>query len=372
MSKRTEFFTLLNLIFRRRFKVEIEKVRYEVPDVPFRKIWNYLLIQFNRLFFIPRVQGMPYKIQVEPFFGCNLACPGCPAHDPDASRKPGPVDIDVYNRFIDSLGPYALFLRMWSWGEPLLHPQLPEMIERAKRHNLIVITSTNANVQCDDDYLRRLLKSGLDTLIIAIDGVDQEIYGKFRIKGKLQRLLDFTQRAVSLKKELGLRHPRLKLRVVVTRNNEKQIPQFRDLARDLGVDLLTLKTFNPSQDMKTVLKEIVPDDEKYHRYAFDRATGRIIHKRRKRHCSFPWNQATLFADGQVIGCEFDHKYLYPYGNLKNTPFKEIWKGDAAHEFRKQFVRSRDDIEFCRLCPYQYMIQESCTVERIDFNKPTHV
>jgi radical SAM protein with 4Fe4S-binding SPASM domain len=367
VSKRSELKLLMNLVFRRRFMPELEKIRYDIRKVPLRKIWNYIKIQFNRQFYIPRVLGMPYKLQVEPFYGCNLHCPGCPATDPEARRSPGPVDLDLYNKFIDEVGEYAFFIRFWSWGEPLLHPHLPEMIARAHRQGLITITSTNANVPRDDAYLRRLLQSGLDMMIIAIDGIDQETYSSFRQNGKLDRLLDFTGRAVALKKELGLREPILNLRIVVTRRNEEQLPALRELARELGVDMLTHKTLNPSQDMKTVLYDILPKDKKYHRYAIDEKEGTIIPRRRKRHCSFPWNQATLFADGTLVGCEFDHKYLYPFGNLKDASFAELWRNEAAHRFRHEFARDRDEIEFCRLCPYQYMLHESCTIEKFVLN-----
>ncbi|MBN2430834.1 MAG: SPASM domain-containing protein [Acidobacteria bacterium] len=363
MSKISELKTLAHLILRRRFIIQLEMAWYDVPHIPLKKIWNYILIQFNRLFYIPRVLGMPYKLQVEPFFGCNLQCPGCPAIDPEAKRAKGPLDLDVYKKFIDAVGDYALFLRVWSWGEPLLHPRLPEMITYAKQKNIIVITSTNANVPRDDDYLRRLVASGLDMLIIAIDGVDQATYSAFRKKGQLERLIDFTRRMVALKKDMGLREPILNLRMVVTRQNEHQITQLKKLAAELGVDILTLKTLNPSQDMKTVLFDIMPEEKKYHRYAVNEEEGTIVPRRRKRRCSFPWNQATLFSDGEIVGCEFDHQYLYPFGNLKDASFGEIWQGEAAHRFRRDYVKSRDSIEFCRLCPYQYMIPESCTVEK---------
>jgi len=70
----------------------------------------------------------------------------------------------------------------------------------------------------------------------------------------------------------------------------------------------------------------------------------------------------LFADGTVVSCEFDLTFEYPFGNINQSSFEEIWFSPQAEAFRKRFQKSRDAFEFCQNCVYDYKLIDGCVLE----------
>ena len=364
MSLKKEIKILLRLLFRREYSAEIDLMEYRIPNVPVKKIINYCLIQINRFFEIPKVLGKPYKLQVEPMRGCNLKCPGCPANKKNSRQRAGPLSLELFKKFIHQTEDCALFLTLWSWGEPFLNKNLPEMIRYAKSKNIAVVTSTNANLLLNKEYNERVLKSGLDNLIVAVDGASPETYGIYRKGGDFARVVKGIRLLVSQKKKLGLEKPAINLRMVVTSYNEHEIKEIRQLAGKLGVDALTLKSVNPSLDSETVNLSLIPKNKKYHRYEFSEETG-AIKKQERFKCTFPWAQTTMFSDGTIAACEADVNASVKFGNLLKESFGSIWFGRKAENFRKQFVKKKEAFRFCEKCSYRNMIIGSCTVEKVE-------
>src|SRR3989304_880050 len=160
---------LFFLIFRNEFRFDEDKIGYVVKDVSFKKKLNILKINLNRTFKTPFARGFPYSIQVNPYLGCNLRCLKCPAHQKNSRNKAGALDFNLFKKFIGEVSDYSFFLTMWSWGEPFLNRNLPEMIKYAKSKKIIVRTSTNGNLLDDEEFNKQILLSGLDTLIVALD-----------------------------------------------------------------------------------------------------------------------------------------------------------------------------------------------------------
>lgn len=74
------------------------------------------------------------------------------------------------------------YVILWSWGEPLLNPEIYRMIKYCEERNILSVTSTNLN-KFSRENARDLVESGLDALIIALDGIAEETYSKYRIGG---------------------------------------------------------------------------------------------------------------------------------------------------------------------------------------------
>jgi radical SAM protein with 4Fe4S-binding SPASM domain len=104
-----------------------------------------------------------------------------------------------------------------------------------------------------------------------------------------------------------------------------------------------------------------PETERYRWYNY-RPGYSVDRQAGKYRCRFPWTKPTLFADGEVLACEFDFTYLHSLGNLNHQSFREIWFGPKAREFREIFQRDRDRIAFCRDCVFDYKLIPGCVVD----------
>jgi len=113
-----------------------------------------------------RFQYQPVVAHVIPIRRCNLACAYCNEYD-DRS-KPVPT-TDVFRR-IDLLAALGTGIITLSGGEPLLHPDVDEIIRRIRGHGLIATVITNGYL-LSRRRIERLNRAGLDHLQISIDNV---------------------------------------------------------------------------------------------------------------------------------------------------------------------------------------------------------
>ena len=125
---------------------------------------------------------------------------------------------------------------MYNWGEPLLHKRTPEMIAYAKQKDISILLSTNLSIKLTDDYIDRLVLSGLDRMIVSLDGITQESYGKYRRNGNLELVRENLLRLQRAKQRLGTATPKLIWQFLVFRHNEDEIEQARAIYKDWGAD----------------------------------------------------------------------------------------------------------------------------------------
>ena len=102
----------------------------------------------------------------------------------------------------NGLGRDLVYLNLYFQGEPYLHPGMDDLVQVGKRAGLYVSTSTNAH-HIDETRAEKLVKSGIDRLIISIDGANQEAYSSYRVGGKLEKVLSGTQAVMQSKIQIG-------------------------------------------------------------------------------------------------------------------------------------------------------------------------
>ncbi|MGB2907050.1 MAG: radical SAM protein [Candidatus Aminicenantaceae bacterium] len=352
----------LSLLLRRRLNFHFDRIPMQARGISGHKLFNLAKIGLNRLLPIPRTLGYPYMAHISPSGLCDLRCNQCPTAAPETQGKQL-LAFDTFKKFIDETGDYLLYIILWSWGEPLLNPEIYRMIAYAKQKNILSVTSSNLNRLSRKDA-RCLISSGLDALIVALDGTTPETHACQRIGGDFNRVVDNVRLLMEEKRRAGSRHPIVNLRMVVSRENEGEVEAFWQLAQDLGVDMVSIKAFSTRQAGCTnpeIHRRFVPQGDKYrwYRYHPDFTTD----KQPKRYkCRFPWTKPTLFANGTVASCEFDLTFEYPFGNINQNSFDEIWFSPQAEDFRRRFQKNRDTVEFCRDCVYDYKLIEGCVLE----------
>ncbi len=313
------------------------------------KLINYIKIQasycISLLAHKPVHAGMPVSLSIEPTTSCNLRCTECPSGLKEFTRPQGKMtDIDFQN-IIDQLKEQLLVVMLYFQGEPLLNPDLFQMLAYARKKKVYTATSTNGHF-LNDENARSLVESGLSRLIISVDGTNQETYEKYRKGGELDEVLAGIRNLKKWKTELKSFQPFLIIQFLVFKHNEHQIPEIKKLAKELGIrlELKSAQVYNYREDI-----DLIPDNPKYARYTRGRDGKWELKKAIRNRCFRMWSGAVITWDGRVVPCCFDKDAKHQLGKLDNHFFKEIWTGKAYKDFRKQVFTSRNKIDICGNC-----------------------
>lgn len=293
--------------------------------------------------------GKPVAVSIEPNNSCNLSCRECPSGTKELTRAVGSMQPDLFQSIINQLLPHLSWLTLYFQGEPFISKHFFDFIAFAKSKKIFVATSTNGHF-LDEGSVRRTIGSGLDRLIISLDGADQESYGAYRRGGNFAKVIEGIRLLVSEKKRLKKRTPEIILQCLVLKSNEHQLNEIRKIAKELGVDKLEFKTaqFNDYKNGNPLM----PENPKYSRYV--RSSTRpenqfILKNRLPNSCFRMWGSCVLTWDGKVVPCCFDKDATHWFGNLAQQSFLEIWRGKLAFDFRKKILGNRKLIDICSNC-----------------------
>jgi MoaA/NifB/PqqE/SkfB family radical SAM enzyme len=345
-----------HVLLTRRLVIEYDGIPFEFQQVPMKKLLNWLLVESSVYPRPARPWGLPTHLQVEPSSVCNLQCAFCPVTT-GMDRPTGLMAFETFRKAFDDLAECLFLLVLWDWGEPFLNPAIYDMIAHAKQWDVRVISSTNGLVFAHSDQAERLVRSGIDSIIFAVDGINQETYEKFRRGGRLETVLTGFERVVAAKRALGSPTPLIHFRFLATRHNEHEIPQLEALARSLGADVLSIKTLNPydqgeCHSTKADGLEFIPTDPRYQRFEYDVETGARIRVERNA-CKRMWNNPLVAWDGKVSPCVLDPHGTYVCGDLAQQSFWDVWCGSRIRQLRRQFRTDDQKLGLCAGCTYAY-------------------
>ncbi|MGV3527988.1 MAG: radical SAM/SPASM domain-containing protein [Flavisolibacter sp.] len=316
-----------------------------------RRVWNMMKVygsyQLSKLTGRTIQWGFPISISFEPTTSCNLRCPECPSGLRAFTRPTGMLKKDFFSETIDQLHKDLSYLVFYFQGEPYLNPQFLDMVQYASSKKIYTATSTNAHY-LTDDAAKRTIESGLDRLIISIDGTTQETYQQYRVGGNLQKVLEGAARVVKWKKEMKSKTPFIIFQFLVVRHNEHQIEEVKRLAKDIGVDQVRLKTAQV-YDFENDPNQLIPTNEKYSRYRKGKDGKMKFKGSVSNHCWRLWHDPVITWDGAVVPCCFDKDATHKLGDLRQESFKSLWQNNNYRHFRSQLQKGRKNIDICANC-----------------------
>lgn len=181
----------------------------------------------------------PYGLVIDPSNICQLACPGCVHSTRSEALKvfdwpKGTLSEDRLSALLKLYGPHAIGVYFCNYGEPLLNLNTPKLIRLAKTYLLGAALSTSLSVQRFD--AEAYVQSGLDFMVLSIDGATQPVYEQFRRNGDLELVFGNVRKLVSAKRRLGKRTPLLSWNFLAFEHNAHEIPMAARMARALGVN----------------------------------------------------------------------------------------------------------------------------------------
>ena len=306
------------------------------------------------LFGVVRVRHLPTFVSVEPANFCQLRCPECPVGIASSPNRLMPLSI--FERVLEQVQATAHTMQFYFQGEPLLNKQLPEMIAAAHKAGLYTIVSTNAQ-SLSQDMANALVQSGLNRIIVSIDGFSEESYQAYRVGGSLHKALEGLQHLAGAKAEFHSRI-RIELQVLRLKTNEHEWDWIKKNYKSLGATHLVFKTaqlYNFEHG-----HPLMPTDERYSRYK-KTADGTYVHKSSPLHstpytlhrafgalCLRLWSGCVITTNGDVLPCCYDKDHKHTLGNIMTQSLVEIFHNQQANALRSHILRSHLP-EMCKNC-----------------------
>lgn len=315
-----------------------------------RKVWNAIKIvisyYYSKITKKAVLWGNPISISIEPTTSCNLRCPECPSGLRSFTRPTGMLEESFFKKTIDELAEDLSYLIFYFQGEPYLNPDFLNMVKFASKKGIYTATSTNAHYLTEDSA-KKTVESGLNRLIISIDGTTQETYQAYRVGGELAKVLEGTKNIVKWKKQLCSKTPYIIFQFLVVKPNEHQIAEVKELAKEMGVNEVKFKTAQIYDYENN--NSLIPTIDKYSRYNKQTDGTYVIKNKMLNHCWKLWHSCVVTWDGMVVPCCFDKDAQYRLGNLTNESFKQIWQNGSYKKFRASVLKSRSEIDICKNC-----------------------
>lgn len=356
---------------------------------------------------MPRVRTKRFlRVKLDMVNKCQLRCIMCHFAHPDFVQSGAVMDRALLERVAREIFPIAHDVVLSSSAEPLLAPELPRALELCREHGVPFFHfSTNA-LSLTERILHKIVDARMPLLTISIDGATKATFERIRPSARWEALLDKFDLVRSVKESRGSDLPRLSATAVLMRSNIEEMPQLirlmhakgvgainlvhmgvlggmgmeeetlarypalcnrilvecRDVARDLGVDLMAPLPFPPGFDVCGAAPDVPSAEEGGGTALLAPATETfsiadfLNHKNRefnlavpprrdhRRMCYFPWYYLHVNPDGTVFPC--GHWYEFTtFGDFRSQSFREIWLGDQFVELRRQIRR----LELRKVC-----------------------
>ena len=311
------------------------------------KMANFVMIKIQKWLRTEKVWGMPYRYNIDPMNICNLRCPVCPTGLGILGRKQGQMKFEDFTMIVDQIAQYAYVFELYNWGEPFLYPRIFDMIDYAHKNRVSVRLSSNMN-HFDYEMAEMTVSSGLDRIIVSVDGSTQETYGKYRKGGVLSRVLNNVGLLVEEKRRQNSRYPFILMRMLINRYNEHQVDEVRQIAQGLGVDGFSTGGFFVDTTDPAQVKEWLPDDETQSSYDYSADKLENVWS-----CSDLWESMTINWDGGIAPCCWLHHEKYDFDNAFEKPLAKIWNGGDYVSSRGVFAfggpKDSEQKTICTIC-----------------------
>jgi radical SAM protein with 4Fe4S-binding SPASM domain len=299
------------------------------------------------------VPPLPSYLMIEPANACNLRCPACPTGSGKMNRPARLMSLSEFKGIIDQVKGNVSEIYLWNYGEPFLNPDLLSMIAYATQVGIKVIISTNGAFFKSEEFCFKLVQSGLDHMVICIDGNDQETISKYRVGLDFNKVIEGFRFIKAVKKRLNTNTPKVEFQLILMKTNEHLRNSIKQLAIDLGADIYCEKALNlysKDSDFYKLAEGLLPNDLSLSCY-YRKEDGTLELKGSiPNKCSFIQFMAVINSDGTVVPCCYDLYSDYIMGNVFHTSLKYIWKNNKYRDFRNQIKMDRKSIPMCIACP----------------------
>lgn len=283
----------------------------------------------------PNKDGTPSTFYVETVLACNLDCPECVIGADAVTRTKKIMKLEEFKIISKKIEPYAKLVFLHKWGEPFMNKNIFEMIKMTSEYAHAHI-STNAHF-LDGDRCEKTIKSGLGTLIISIDGMSQEVYEKYRVRGDVKLVIENIKRVAKTNEHYG-KPVTILPQFIAFDHNYHEIGEFEDFCSSLGLRAIIKKPYIRYGKME------VSKDKKYHMEKYKNAKE---HLDAISTCLHSDTIMAITADGSLLLCTQDYNQGWSLGNLldENVDVVKLWNNPLYKKIRDS-IKNKQPPEIC--------------------------
>jgi len=299
---------------------------------------------------------VPLCVSIEPSNLCNFKCVMCFHGNNEYAEEAKPLrnmEMDCFEKIIadlkswtDSAGEKVKLIKLYSLGEPLIHPQLCEMVRRIKQSDICyqVEITTNASLMTKS-VAEQLVDAGLDILRISVYGADEE-HNAYITKSNITpaEILEKVKYIREYRDKNKKTLPKIFAKMINTYTEENQLFQkmYEGVADVVGID----EPFHLNSGENDVFENLYQNNAET---AFEKSMSTNLFENRKA-CRYPFTHMTIRNDGSVIICCIDWLKQTKVGNVNEHSLKEIWESKSLYDFRCNMLKTKGtNIEVCRRC-----------------------
>lgn len=316
-----------------RFSYLARHLQSSLPYLTPRKAMNAILNMFETRLRVQSPISYPPYLKIEPTPLCRMACLGCRHRLAEFNRQLKPSDnltLEGFKTIVDPLAGTTLGISLSYRGEPMLNRQLPEMVAYAHSRGIATFFPTSLSLDLSPQYAEELVRSGLDSMYVSLDGASPETYSRYRIGGHFETVLANVRLLSDTKKRLNSKHPRLVWKMVIFDHNRHELPLQRERFRDLGFDSFQYVLDNGGDEFQR---------------RSENNPQKMISSRSA--CFWLWSTMVVDSLGDVSPCcTFDK---FGLGNALETDIRSVWRGEPYKALRTSFSRSHYGYRMCRIC-----------------------
>lgn len=302
----------------------------------------------------------PTTLCLDPASVCNLRCPFCPTGagyggferallTPERfSRIMARLDLDLIER-----------VELYNWGEPLLNPHIVDYITCFSERSAETEISTNFSQRdYDETFLSELVRSGLTTLVVSIDGATQQTYERYRVRGNLERVLGNLRRLAAVKSELASATPLVLFKMLLHRHNQHEVEEARRIAAECGAQFLLNERFWCPDEAAAEWRATGPAEAAGEPAPVLGSTS-LPQEIISTYCRQLWESVFVTATGEVHPCCLTFEPQHAIGNLETQELAAVRNGPQAVYLRRLVIDpATPPPEFansCEACPSRWCV-----------------
>tara|TARA_B100001013_G_scaffold98200_1_gene55146 strand:- start:1418 stop:2611 length:1194 start_codon:yes stop_codon:yes gene_type:complete len=275
------------------------------------------------------VDDYPPCVQIEPVSVCNFRCVFCYQSDASFNKKKfghmGRMDLGLFKETIDELEGNVEAITLASRGEPLLHKNIPEMLEYMSGKFLAVKINSNASL-LTEKLIHTIFSNDVQTMVFSIDAATKELYEKLRVRGNFETTLRNVKNYHKIKSES---YPNSS---IITRISGVKVNEMQDM--DEMIDF-----WKPYADL-VAFTNYTPWESSY-----ENPINEVLSP-----CTELWRRLFVWWDGKANPCDYDYKSYLSKWEMKNHSVTDIWNSDGYNELRDQHLNERrKELTPCKSC-----------------------
>ena len=260
------------------------------------------------------------RVYIEILNYCNLNCPFCVKTSKEAKK----ITLTDFTHILDEIKPYTDYIYLHVQGEPLLHPQINEMIEIAYNKGFKINLTTNGTLLDNLTNFRYLRQINISLQSMINKNIDSLAY--------YDKIIDLIK---------NNENTYISLRIWGNFEAEKIISYF-----ETKLDKHTIISKNGKSHKLTDHVFFSLDDE------FSWPSLDMPINSCKGTCQGTISHVAILVDGTVVPCCLDKDGIIELGNIYQTTFSEIIKSERFNSIRDNFKKHIVTEELCQKCTYR--------------------